>query len=85
MTENFVTVFLAHAIGTFFGAVIAAKIGKEFGFRSAMIVSCFFLAGGIIMVIAVGGPVKFILADLVLAYLPMGWLGYKVVSRTITS
>ncbi|MFM9050685.1 MAG: hypothetical protein ACKOKF_00005 [Bacteroidota bacterium] len=84
MTENFVTVFLAHALGTFFGAFVAAKIYKEYGFRCAMIVSYFFLIGGIIMVVAVGGPIAFILTDLFFAYLPMGWLGYRF-SKPITA
>lgn len=43
-----------------------------------MLVGVFFLLMGIFMVLSVGGPLWFIILDLVGAYIPMAWLGYKL-------
>lgn len=72
---NFLFPFLAHALGTLVGAFVAAKIGISHKRKLALGIGFFFLAGGITMVIMVGGPLWFCIADLVLAYLPMGLLG----------
>ncbi|MEQ9411411.1 MAG: hypothetical protein RIK87_27095 [Fuerstiella sp.] len=71
---NFICPLLAHALGTLVGAFVAARLSSDHPFGCAMGVSLFFLAGGIAAVSMIGGPVWFIVSDLVLAYLPMGWL-----------
>jgi hypothetical protein len=43
--------------------------------KFAMTIGVFFLLGGVMMVILVGGPLWFIACDLLLAYIPMGFLG----------
>lgn len=43
-----------------------------------MIVGVFFLAGGIANIYMLGGPLYFTIIDLVLAYIPMAWLGCKL-------
>lgn len=72
---NFIFPFLAHALGTFAGAFAAAKLAASHHVKLAMGVGLFFLLGGITMVVMAGGPVWFIVADLFLAYIPMGFLG----------
>lgn len=41
----------------------------------AMVIGAWFLIGGIVMIANVGGPLWYSAIDLVLAYLPMGFLG----------
>jgi len=72
---NFVFPFLAHAIGTLVGAFVAAKLAASHPMKFAIGIGVFFLLGGITMVFMCGGPVWFIVVDLLLAYLPMGFLG----------
>lgn len=73
--ENFVFPFLGHALGTLVGAFVAAKLAASHPVRLAMIVGVLFLMGGVAMILNCGGPVWFILADLVVAYIPMALLG----------
>jgi hypothetical protein len=67
--------FLAHALGTLVGAIVTVKIAASRHMLLALIIGAWFLIGGIVMVAMVGGPLWFCIADLVLAYLPMGYLG----------
>lgn len=78
---NFVFPFLAHAIGTLAGALVAAKLAASHHMKTALAIGVFFLMGGISMVAMCGGPVWFIAADLLIAYLPMGFLGGKLGRR----
>lgn len=73
--KNFVFPFLAHALGTLVGAFVAVKIAANHRMKFAMIIGLLFLLGGLTMVYLAGGPVWFIAADLLLAYLPMAYLG----------
>lgn len=73
--KNFLFPFLAHALGTLVGALVAAKMAVSHQMKCAMIVGFVFLLGGSMMVYMVGGPMWFVVSDLVLAYLPMGYLG----------
>jgi len=72
---NFLTPFLAHALGTLVGAFVTAKLAKIHGLKLALVVGAFFLAGGIAAVIMLGGPTWFKVTDLLLAYIPMSYLG----------
>ena len=63
--NNFIIPWLAHAVGTL--VYMAITVGVVF------------LIGGIMMVVMIPQtPIWFILADLVLAYLPMAWIGGKI-------
>jgi len=75
---NFLFPFLGHALGTLVGASVAAKIAAGPAMKFGLGLGVWFLLGGLAMVVMVGGPVWFIVCDLVLAYLPMGWLGGKL-------
>ena len=72
---NFIFPFLAHALGTLAGAFVAAKLAAGQPMKFAMGIGVCFLLGGITMVVLCGGPVWFIASDLLLAYIPMGFLG----------
>jgi hypothetical protein len=72
---NFIFPFLAHALGTLAGAFTAARLAASHPMKFAICIGVFFLLGGITMVVMCGGPGWFIAADLLLAYIPMGYLG----------
>ena len=73
---HFVVVFLAHALGTFAGALLATAIAKPRKFWVALVIGIAFLIGGIIMVVQIPSPISFTVVDLVMAYIPMAWLGW---------
>ena len=77
----FIFPFLAHSIGTFSGAYIAAKFSASYHMLFAICIGIFFLSGGISMVFILSAPIWFIVMDLVFAYLPMGWLGWKISNK----
>jgi hypothetical protein len=79
---NFIFPFLAHALGTLVGAFIAAKFAASHNMWFAMCIGVFFLMGGIAAVSMLGGPLWFNVADLLLAYLPMSFLGATLAGRT---
>lgn len=76
--KHFIMPFLAHALGTLVGAFIGAKLSANRPLPIAMIVGCVFLAGGIMNVMQLPAPMWFNALDLLGAYLPMAWLGYKL-------
>jgi len=78
--RHYIMPFLAHALGTLVGSFIAALIAVNHNFKFAMGIGVFFLFGGIAASVMIPAPLWFIVLDLVLAYLPMaylGWLGAK--------
>ena len=76
--KYFIFPFLAHAIGTLSGAFIVAKYTVCYHMILAICIGIFFLLGGISMVFIMPAPVWFIVADLSLAYIPMGLFGWKL-------
>lgn len=75
--KHFIFPFLAHAVGTFVGAYIAARIAtKKVIF--AMAIGFIFLIGGIWMVLIVPSPIWFTVVDLVGAYLPVAYFAGKI-------
>ncbi len=79
--KHFLSPLFAHALGTFAGAFVAAKIFKEDPKFVAIVVGIFFLLGGIMAVYSIGGPTWYILSDLFIAYIPMAWLAYKSLTK----
>jgi len=79
--KYFLFPFLAHAIGTLSGAFIVAKYTISYHMILAICISIFFLLGGIFMVFIMPAPVWFIVTDLSLAYIPMGWYGWKLTGQ----
>lgn len=76
--KHFLMPFLAHALGTLFGAFVAAKICAGPKMLYAMIIGFFFLFGGISMIFMVPSPLWFSIVDLTIAYLPMAFLGARL-------
>lgn len=75
--KHFIFPFLAHALGTLSGAFIAAKIAANRKMTFAFLIGVFFLIGGAINVYSLGGPLWFNALDLLVAYIPMAYLGGK--------
>lgn len=77
-SEHYIFPFLAHALGTLVGAFIAAKFAVGNKFRAALIIGVFFLLGGIANCFMLPAPVWFIVIDILLAYIPMAYFGWKL-------
>ena len=77
-SKHFIFPFLAHAMGTLVGALVAALIATERKLTPALVVGAFFLLGGIYMVWTVPAPMWFEAADVLLAYIPMAFIGAKL-------
>jgi hypothetical protein len=80
--KHFIMPFLAHALGTLSGAVVAVLLATGNKLRLAMIVGAFFLIGGISAVAMIPAPMWFNVLDLVVAYIPMAYLGWKLAARS---
>ena len=79
--KHFIIPFLAHAIGSLIGGLLAALIAASRKITFALVVGFVHLLGGIAAAFLIPAPVWFIVLDLVIAYVPMAWLGGKFVSR----
>lgn len=75
---HFVFPFLAHALGTLVGAYVAVRLAVSHGQLLAGVVGGLGLAGGIAAASMIPAPTWFIALDLVVAYLPMAWLGARL-------
>mgnify|MGYP003630717997 FL=1 len=79
--QNFIFPFLAHALGTLVGAFVAAKIAAFKKMLMALIVGLFFLIGGTINIVLLGGPMWFTALDIIVAYMPMAYLGFLLAKK----
>ncbi|MCS7016138.1 MAG: hypothetical protein RMJ19_04155 [Gemmatales bacterium] len=73
--RHFVFPFLAHALGTLTGSLIAFLLAVSHRSVWAYVVGGFFLVGGITAAFLIPAPTWFLILDLAGAYLPMAWLG----------
>ena len=78
---NFLAPFLAHALGTFAGALLAAYLAATRKMLCALIVGAFFLLGGVAAAFMLPAPAWFTAADLVLAYLPVAYFAGRIARR----
>ncbi len=76
--KHFLMPFLAHALGTFLGAAVTAYLAANNHFKLAMLIGVFFLVAGIINVVMLPSPIWFSALDILVAYLPMAYLGGKL-------
>ncbi|MEZ5346555.1 MAG: hypothetical protein R2681_13475 [Pyrinomonadaceae bacterium] len=76
--QHFITPFLAHALGTLSGALLASLIAASHKLKFALGIAVFSLIGGIAAVYLLPAPLWFEAFDLIFAYIPMGWLGWKL-------
>jgi hypothetical protein len=79
--EHFIAPFFAHAIGTLVATFIAALIAVNRRKIITRVISLLYLAGGAYMVAILPSPMWFNLLDLIVAYFPMGTLGYWLATR----
>jgi hypothetical protein len=79
--RHFVMPFLAHAVGTFAGAIAAYLIAASYKVRIASAIGVVFLCGGIAASFMIPAPKWFLALDVLVAYLPMAWLGIKLGGR----
>jgi len=77
-SEHFIFPFLAHALGTLVGAMLAALIAANHKMKFALVIGGVFLLGGIATNYMIPGPTWFAVLDIVVAYIPMAWIGGKL-------
>ncbi len=76
--QYFIFPFLAHAIGTLVGAAVAGLIAVNHKMKFSLGIGVFFLLGGIIVNYMLPGPIWFAATDIIIAYIPMAWIGGKI-------
>ena len=81
--KHFITPFLAHAIGTLAGALIAYLIAASYKPILAYLVGVLSLIGGIAACFMIPAPAWFMALDLIVAYIPMAWLAILLGKRII--
>jgi hypothetical protein len=79
--RHFAMPFLAHALGTLAGALVAYLIAAKHRAAMAWVIGAVFLCGGVAASFMIPAPAWFIAVDLLAAYLPMAWLGIQIGSR----
>lgn len=79
--QHFVFPFLAHALGTFVGAVTAAAIAADSKMKFALTIGFFFLMGSVANMVLLPAPVWFLVIDFILAYVPMAYLGWVTIAK----
>jgi hypothetical protein len=80
--KHFLMPFLAHAMGTFVAAFLITAamqlLLKKSNLYISLIPGFCFMVGGIMMVQMLPSPMWFTITDLVFAYIPMAYLGYRI-------
>ena len=79
--RHFIMPFLAHALGTLVGALVAAGIAVNHKMKFALGVGAWFLLGGIMNIIMLPSPLWFTIVDLAGAYIPMAYIAGKLIER----
>lgn len=81
--KHFITPFLAHAIGTLAGVLIAYLIAASYKPILAYLVGVLSLIGGIAACFMIPAPAWFMALDLIVAYIPMAWLAILLGKRIV--
>lgn len=69
--------FLAHALGTLIGAVVAGTIATR-KMTVAFIIGGIFFLGGVLVVFMIPTTTWFTILDLTFGYFPMAWIGGSI-------
>ena len=77
----FIFPFLAHALGTLIGAIVAGWIAASHKMKFSLVIGALFLLGGIAMSFMLPAPIWFIACDIILAYIPMAFIGGKIAKK----
>ncbi len=83
--KHFILPFFAHSLGTFVGACITGLLAVSHKIKFALTIGFLFLAGGIVNTILLPSPLWFSILDLLVAYLPMGFLAGKISEKRTTA
>ncbi len=76
--RHFIMPFLAHAIGTLAGALVAYLIAATYRSQLAFVIGAVFFCGGVAASFMIPAPAWFIALDLLVAYIPMAWLSIQI-------
>jgi hypothetical protein len=76
--QHFITPFLAHALGTLVGALVAYAIAASYRSAFAYAIGVLTLIGGIAACFMIPAPAWFMALDLIVAYIPMAWLAVLI-------
>jgi hypothetical protein len=79
--KHFLVPFIAHAMGTFVGAILTTIIAVTHKLKFALAIGFIFLMAGIANVMMLPAPVWFNISDLLLAYIPTAFLAYKLANK----
>lgn len=79
--KYFIFPFLAHAIGTLVGAIIAGLLAVSNKMKFSLIIGAVFLLGGIMINYMLRGQIWFTIVDILFAYIPMAWIGGKIAMK----
>lgn len=79
--KHYLSPFIAHAVPSLVGGALAAMIAATRKMAMALLVGALHLAGGIVAAFMIPAPAWFVVLDLVVAYLPMAWIGGRLASR----
>ncbi|MCB9187124.1 MAG: hypothetical protein H6601_10355 [Flavobacteriales bacterium] len=79
--KHFVMPFLAHAVGSFVGALVAALLAVSRKMQIAVGLGIWTLIGGIMAATMIPAPTWFLVLDLGLAYIPMALLAGRLASK----
>lgn len=79
--RHFFLPFLAHALGTFAGALVAYLIAATYKAQMSYLIGVAFLCGGVAASFMIPAPAWFIALDLLAAYLPMAWVAIQIGAR----
>jgi hypothetical protein len=79
--KHFIMPFMAHALGSLFGGLVAAFIAANRKMTFAVVIGCVHLLGGIAAAFMIPAPIWFIALDLIVAYIPMAYLGGMIAGK----
>ena len=79
--RHFLFPFLAHALGTLAGALLATWVSGRASKIPALLIGLLFLAGGVASCFMLPAPRWFEVLDVLLAYIPFAWLGYLIAKK----
>lgn len=81
LPRHFIMPFMAHALGTLAGALVAYLVAASHKVQIAYVIGIVYLCGGLAASFMIPAPAWFIALDLLFAYLPMAWLGIRMGAR----
>ncbi len=82
--KHYIFPFLAHSLGTLFGCMMALMLCKSRPQLMSYNIAGFFLLGGISNVMMLPSPFWFNALDLIVAYIPMGYLALRIIDKPLS-